>query len=122
MHGRFDRILTGTAIALVLGLGSLNPALAQTSQDQAAIEARVPLPEAANVPPPSAADVAAPETTGTTNTVNLPEPPALPPPPVKEAAPAATPAPAPVTAAPAVAPAPAPVVANADQPVMDALR
>jgi murein L,D-transpeptidase YcbB/YkuD len=120
MHGRFDRILTGTAIALVLGLGSLNPALAQTSQDQAAIEAKVPLPEAANMPPPSAADVAAPETTGTTNAVNLPEPPALPPPAFKEAAPAA--APAPVTAAPAVAPAPAPVMANADQPVMDALR
>jgi murein L,D-transpeptidase YcbB/YkuD len=122
MHGRFDRILTGTAIALVLGLGSLNPTLAQTSQDQAAIEAKVPLPEAANMPPPSAADVAAPETTGTTNAVNLPEPPDLPPPTFKEAAPAAAPAPAPVTAAPAVAPAPAPVVANADQPVMDALR
>jgi murein L,D-transpeptidase YcbB/YkuD len=121
MHGRrFDRILTGTAIALVLGLGSLNPALAQTSQDQAAIEAKVPLPEAANMPPPSAADVAAPETTGTTNTVNLPEPPDLPPT-VKEAAPAAAPAPSAVTAAPAAAPAP-PVVANADQPVMDALR
>jgi murein L,D-transpeptidase YcbB/YkuD len=122
MHGRrFDRILTGTAIALVLGLGSLNPALAQTSQDQAAIEAKVPLPEAANLPPPSAADVAAPETTGTTNAVNLPEPPDLPPPTFKEAAPAAAPAaPAPVTAAPAVAP--AAVVANADQPVMDALR
>jgi murein L,D-transpeptidase YcbB/YkuD len=123
MHGRrFDRILTGTAIALVLGLGSLNPALAQTSQDQAAIEAKVPLPEAANVPPPSAADVTAPETTGTTNAVNLPEPPDLPPPTFKEAAPAAAPASAPVTAAPAVAPAPAPVVANVDQPVMDALH
>ena len=121
MHGRrFDRILTGTAIALVLGLGSLNPAVAQTSQDQAAIEAKVPLPEAANMPPPSAADVTAPETTGTTNAVNLPEPPDLPPPGVKEAAPAA--ASTPVTAAPAVAPAPAPVVANADQPVMDALH
>jgi L,D-transpeptidase YcbB len=121
MHGRrFDRILTGTAIALVLGLGSLNPAVAQTSQNQAAIEAKVPLPEAANMPPPSAADVTAPETTGTTNAVNLPEPPDLPPPSVKEAAPVA--APTPVTAAPTVAPAPAPVVANADQPVMDALH
>src|SRR4051794_8935434 len=101
MHGRrFDRILTGTAIALVLGLGSLNPAVAQTSQDQALIEAKIPLPESANMPPPSAADVAAPETTGTTNAVYLPEPPDLPPPSVKEAAPAA--ASTPVTAAPAV--------------------
>ncbi len=98
MHGRcFDRILTGTAIALILGLGSLNPAVAQTSQDEAAIEAKVPIPEAANMPPPSAADVTTPETTGTTNAVNLPEPPDLPPPSLKEAAPAA--APTPVTAA-----------------------
>src|SRR4051794_10567350 len=89
MHGRrFDRVLTGTAIALILGLGSLHPALAQTSPDQAAIEARVPIPEAANVPPPTAADIAAPEITGTTDAVNLPEPPDLPPPSFKEAAPA----------------------------------
>src|SRR5882757_1663352 len=117
MHGRrFDRILTGTAIALILGLGSVNPTLAQTTPDQAAIEAKVPLPEAANMPPPTAADVG-PWITGTTNAVNLPEPPDLPPT-SKDAAPAA----APTTAAPAVAPAPAPVVANADQPVMDALH
>src|SRR5882757_6563408 len=117
MHGRrFDRILTGTAIALILGLGSVNPTLAQTTPDQAAIEAKVPLPEAANMPPPTAADVG-PWITGTTNAVNLPEPPDLPPT-SKDAAPAA----APTTAAPTVAPAPAPVVANADQPVMDALH
>ena len=57
MQGRrFDRILTGTAIALVLGLGVAAPVSAQS---QSAIEALVPLPEPANVPPPTAADVAA---------------------------------------------------------------
>ena len=141
MHGRlFDRILTGTAIALVLSLGSATAALAQTTQD-AAIEAAVPLPEPANLPPPTAADIGMPstETTGST-TANLPDPPDLPPPPTAKdvatpsapviaPAPVATPsapavAPAPVaTPAPAAAPAPAPVVAaNPDQPIMDALR
>ena len=62
MHGRgFEQILTGTALALVLGLSFAAPAAAQgtAAADQAAIEAQVPLPEPANVPPPSAADVAA---------------------------------------------------------------
>ena len=54
---RFDCILTGTALALVLGLAAAaNPALAQ---DQKSIEALVPMPEPANVPPPTAADVGA---------------------------------------------------------------
>jgi len=124
MHGRrFDRILTGTAIALILSLASLHPVHAQITQDQAAIEAKVPLPESADLPPPTIADIAAPETTGTTNALNLPEPPDLPPPSFKEATPGA-PAAAPpaATAAPAVSPAPAPVVVSVDQPVMDALR
>jgi murein L,D-transpeptidase YcbB/YkuD len=130
MHGRtFDRILTGTAIALVLGLGAATPAAAQANQS--AIEARVPMPEPANVPPPTAADVApAGDTTGST-AVNLPDPPDLPPPTFKDVAapPAAAPAPAaaPVVAtpAPAAAPTPAPapaVAANPNQPIMDALR
>jgi hypothetical protein len=127
MHGRrFDRILTGTAIALILGLASA-PAIAQTSQnspDNAAIEALVPLPEPANMPPPSAADVDGPVTgTTTPSAVNLPDPPDLPPPTFKDVAAPAVTAPATTAApAPAVAPAPAPVVANAEQPVMDALR
>jgi murein L,D-transpeptidase YcbB/YkuD len=119
----FDRILTGTAIALVLGLSAAaTPALAQS---QSAIEALVPMPEPANVPPPTAADVGglSAETTGST-VINLPDPPDLPPPEFKDvaapAAPAAAPAP---VAAPSVAPAPAPViVANPDQPVRDAIR
>ena len=128
MHGRcFEQILTGTALALVLGLGVTAPAAAQ-SQDKAAIEAQVPMPESANLPPPSAADVAAPadDTTGST-AINLPDPPDLPPPTFKDIAapaPAATPAPAapaPAAAAPAT-PAPPVAVVNADQPIRDALR
>ena len=127
MHGRrFDRILTGTAIALVLGLASA-PAIAQTSPNSSAIEALVPVPEPADVPPPTAADVGGPTTgtTGTATAITLPDPPDLPPPTFKDvavpAAPAVTPPPA-TTAAPAIAPAAAPVVVSADQPVMDALR
>src|SRR3954447_4697782 len=73
MQGRrFDRLLTGTAIALALGLtAAADRALAQV-QDQSAIEALVPMPEPANVPPPTAADIGAPETTGSTAVV-LPE-------------------------------------------------
>ena len=124
MHGRrLEQILTGTALALVLGLAITAPAAAQgaAAPDQAAIEAQVPLPESANLPPPSMNDVT-PETTGSTAIV-LPDPPDLPPPTFKDIAapaPAATPAPAPAASAP-VAPAPAAVVI-ADQPIRDALR
>ena len=130
MHGRrLEQIVSGTALALVLGLGLTAPAAAQgtAAADQSAIEAQVPMPESANLPPPSAADVApAPETTGSTAIV-LPDPPDLPPPTFKDVAapaPAATPAPAapaPAAAAP-VTPAPPAAVVNADQPIRDALR
>ena len=69
MHGRrFDRILTGTALALVLGLADGDPPPLRPAADQQAIEALVPMPEPANLPPPTAADVARrrPETTGST--------------------------------------------------------
>src|SRR3954453_18982346 len=110
---RFDRILTGTAIALVLGLAATaSPALAQ---DQKAIEALVPMPEPANMPPPRTPDSGGPaETPGSTPSAGVarPDPPDLPPPTFKDVAtPAAPPAPeaAPATAAaPAAAPAPAP--------------
>jgi L,D-transpeptidase YcbB len=147
MHGRpFDRILTGTAIALVLSLASPS-AWAQSQSTDQAIEAAVPLPEPANVPPPSLSDVTNSTPAGST-VINLPDPPELPPPTFKDvAAPTATPPaeppvtqavapvtpavapPAPAPAATATAPAapapapPAPVVAaNPDQPIMDALR
>jgi len=141
---RFDRILTGTALALVLGLAATaNTALAQ---DQKSIEELVPMPEPANLPPPGIADIGGTaETTGSTNStaIVLPDPPDLPPPtlkdmaapttpPAPEAAPAtvATPTPAPApeaapatVATPTPAPAPAPAVAaNPDQPIRDGLR
>src|SRR5678815_210251 len=48
MHGRaFDRLLTGTAIALALSLAPMPTALAQSQPNQQAIEAAVPLPEPA---------------------------------------------------------------------------
>src|SRR3954453_10865309 len=124
---RFDRILTGTAIALVLGLAATaNVALAE---DQKAIEALVPMPEPANMPPPSIADIAGPaETTGSTpsTAVALPDPPELPPPPFKDVATPAPPPPPDATpaaaAAPAAASAPAPTaVAHPDQPIRAAL-
>jgi len=125
--------LTGTAIALVLGLALAQPAAAQgQGQDSnAAIEAKVPLPEPANLPPPTAADItAADDTTGTV--VNLPDPPDLPPPAFQDVAipaPATAPppaaaapsAPAPAAAAPAAAPEPVKAAAPADQPIRDAL-
>jgi len=126
---RFDRILTGTAIALVLGLSATaNPALAQ--QDEKAIEALVPMPEPVDLPPPTIADIGgATETTGSTTStaIVLPDPPDLPPPTLKDmATPTSPPAPEAAPAAvatPTPAPAPAPtVVAYPDQPIRDALR
>ncbi|HMK81515.1 MAG TPA: L,D-transpeptidase family protein [Xanthobacteraceae bacterium] len=116
---RFDQILTGTAIALVLGLTFAAQTASAQSAANAAIEAKVPMPEPANLPPPSAADVAAPstETTGSTAApaATLPEPPALPPAAsqdVASPAPAAAPAaPTEMPSATATAPGAAPVPA-----------
>ena len=125
MQGQcFDRILTGTALALVLSLAATPAGWAQNITDQKAIEAAVPMPEPANVPPPTAADVGGPVTdsAASASIINLPDPPDLPPPTFKDVAgPAAAPAPAAV-AAPTAVPAPAPVVAHADQPLRDAIR
>jgi murein L,D-transpeptidase YcbB/YkuD len=136
---RLNQIVTGTAIALVLGLTSATYAASAQSQTDAAIEAKVPLPESANLPPPSATDVAQPsETTGSTTAVTLPDPPDLPPSakdaPATTATVPATPAPsaapsAPESAKPAAAPPSEPAkpaeptkAAAADQPLRDALR
>jgi murein L,D-transpeptidase YcbB/YkuD len=115
---RFDQIFTGTAIALVLGLSCVTQSASAQGQTSAAIEAKVPMPEPADVPPPSASDVApATETTGTTATVvTLPDPPELPPPTFKDVAtpaPAETPAPAAGTPA---APTPAAAAPTAPEP------
>src|ERR1700693_2553004 len=62
-----DRVLAGTAIALVqiavqvtvLATGNFGVARAESpAQDLKAIEALVPLPEPADVPPPTIADIA----------------------------------------------------------------
>ena len=131
---RFNQILTGTAIALVLGLTAVTQAASAQTQTDAAIEAKVPLPEPANLPPPSASDLAT-ETTGSTTTVTLPDPPDLPPPtykdlPASTATVPAAPAPAAAPSAPAkpaatpdsTKPAEPTKAAAADQPLRDALR
>jgi murein L,D-transpeptidase YcbB/YkuD len=76
---RYDRLLAGTALALVLTAAS--PVLS-APDTPAAIEAGIPVPEPANVPPPTAADIgmpatkapdAAPATTATAPSVAQPE-------------------------------------------------
>ena len=105
----FDRILAGTALALVLTLAGQ----AQSQSNSSSIDAAVPVPEAADVPPPTAADIAksaptitpapqvvpavAPATQGATTGTLAPAAPE-----VTATAPAAAPAAtAPVAAAPA---------------------
>jgi L,D-transpeptidase YcbB len=141
---RFNQILTGTAIALVLGLACATHAASAQSQTDAAVEAKVPLPEPANLPPPSISDLTpTTETTGSTATViTLPDPPDLPPPTYKDLPAPATTATVPATAAAPSAPEPAKAAATpepekpaeaakpvepvkaaaADQPLRDALR
>src|SRR5271166_3828498 len=51
---RLNRIVAGTALALVFAVGG---AVAAASQDEKAIEALIPVPDMADVPPPTAADV-----------------------------------------------------------------
>jgi murein L,D-transpeptidase YcbB/YkuD len=124
----FDRLIAGTALALILTVSGHSWA---SSEDAAKIEAAVPVPEAANVPPPTAADIAAatpavtpakpaeipaPATTASTPPAAAPAP-----------ATAATPAPAPVTTAkpqettaPAVAS--APQMTGIDVAVSDKIR
>ena len=122
MHGlRFDRILTGTAIALVL---SLAPAMAG---DQTNIDALVPIPEAADVPPPSINDI------GPVTTATVPASVATPSAVTTAAAPPASepavapptsqpPAAQPAQAAPAPAQDTAVAVPSVDAPTVDALR
>ncbi len=97
-----DRILAGTALALILTLSG--QANAQ-SNNPAAVEAAVPVPEPANVPPPTAADIAkdaptiTPAAQGTMFETPRAAAPAAPAPSTTATAPAATPAP--VASAPA---------------------
>ena len=115
MNGlRFDRIRTGTAIALILSLACVAPAFAADPD----IDALVPIPEAADVPPPSIADVGGPAAASappSTSTVALPTATPAAAEPAPTTPPAASVTPAPET--PAVS-----AVAAADQPTADALR
>ncbi len=113
----YERILTGTALAMVLALPS--GVLAEIPNP---IDAAVPMPEAAALPPPTAADLGG-GSAGTTGTVSPAAPSAQP-----AAAPAeATPAPAPADTAvgtPAEAPPPDPFAAldPADRPIAEKMR
>jgi murein L,D-transpeptidase YcbB/YkuD len=104
MSGRsLDRLLTGSALALMLMLAG--PALGAPDANSAAIEALVPVPEPADVPPPSLVDVGGPATAAVTpkaseaapaiaipaakpanDGVPLPEPANVPPPDLKDVA------------------------------------
>jgi murein L,D-transpeptidase YcbB/YkuD len=109
MNGlRFDRIRTGTAIALLLSLACAAPVFAADPD----VDALIPIPEAANLPPPSAADVTATVPVAPTTTTNA----ALPTP-AETGTPPAAPAAQPADATPPVS-----AVAAADQPIADALR
>jgi L,D-transpeptidase YcbB len=103
---RLERILAGTAIALVLALSPAS--LGAQTLDEAAIDAAIPVPEPADVPPPTLADVGGPTTSAAAPSATEAAPPAVPP---KELA-------APEPSAPAVQQ----VVVSPDQPVIDALR
>ncbi|HXW23784.1 MAG TPA: L,D-transpeptidase family protein [Xanthobacteraceae bacterium] len=83
---RFDRLLTGTALALALVLAG--PAIGAPDGNSAAVEALVPVPDTADVPPPTLADVGDPATGSVT-----------PPPSAAAAAAPAPPAPAATTPA-----------------------
>ncbi|HXN43658.1 MAG TPA: murein L,D-transpeptidase, partial [Xanthobacteraceae bacterium] len=105
-----DRVLAGTAIALiqitVLATGNFGAARAESlAQDLKAIEALVPLPEPADVPPPTIADIAG---------LPMPEPAVV----GTVAAPGsrATAAPEPAGAAPATVNAPAAPAATVSTP------
>src|SRR5262249_44769907 len=59
MRGLRFELLAAAALAIVMTASSGLPAAAGMTEDKA-IEARVPVPESANIPPPSAADIGAP--------------------------------------------------------------
>src|SRR5438105_6163067 len=129
MHGlRLDRILTGTAIALVLTVMAGTPAM---SVDSMEIEAAVPIPEAANLPPPTIADIGPTTTASTPSTPSSAAAPSAPlaastsATPPQAAAPAAdAPATTPAVAVtpPAAAPDAAPPTVVATSPEAEKLR
>jgi murein L,D-transpeptidase YcbB/YkuD len=129
---RFDRLMTGTALAVPLAVALAVPASnAQatpeaTTRAPAAIESAVPMPEGTTLAPPTAADVAAPATTegigGANQSPDATTAPAETATPAAPAEPATTPAD--TATAPADAPPPDPIASldPADRPVAEQLR
>ena len=109
---RFDRLMTGTALALPLSVVLAIPPLSAQANTQTptAIESAVPMPERTTMAPPTAADTAAPSTT---QGIGGNDPTAI-------TAPAETATTPPAAAEPA-APAPAETVTTAPAEVVDPL-
>ena len=112
---RYDRVLAGTALALIL---AALPGISHAAPDTpAGLEAAVPMPEAP-LPPPTIADVSpapATEAPVTTSTVTAPAPSAVP---TQEAAPQI----ANVAPAETVAPDPLAALDPADRPIAEKMR
>src|SRR5262249_19754108 len=68
MRGVRFELLAASALAIVLTAASGLPAAAGMTEDKA-IEARVPIPQSADIPPPSAADVGAPAAPATQRSI-----------------------------------------------------
>jgi murein L,D-transpeptidase YcbB/YkuD len=85
MRGLRFELLAASALAIVLTASSGLPAAAGITEDKA-IEARVPIPQSADIPPPSAADVGAPAAASAPSAIDierripLPEAASVPPP------------------------------------------
>ena len=116
---RYDRILAGTALALILALPS--GVLAETPS---AIDAAVPMPEATALPPPDRDDVS--RVASQRNAASRPPPPFLPQrrPHDHGRGPCRRSPPRPTVAAPAEAPPPDPLAAldPADRPIAEKMR
>ncbi len=116
MSSRLNRLLTGSAVAVVLALGTASSTLAQSSgSTEPAMVDGVPVPDTTMPPPPTVEDL----NRSMVPTTTAPAAPAAAPAQPAAQAPAASPAPA--TAA-TPAPAAAPVTVSADSAVSDKLR
>ncbi|MGD9767424.1 MAG: murein L,D-transpeptidase, partial [Pseudolabrys sp.] len=123
LSSRLNRLLTGSAVAVVLTLGAAQAALAQSSGSaEPAMVDGVPVPDTTMPPPPTIEDL----NRSMVPTTSAPAAPAQAQTPAPQPAPAAAEAPKAAPAAPATAatpaPAAAPVTASLDSAVADKLR
>src|SRR5262249_1046426 len=70
MRGVRFELLAASALAIVLTAASGLPAAAGMTEDKA-IEARVPIPQSADLPPPSAADIGAPAAAASPRSIDV---------------------------------------------------